>query len=130
MYGVYSFEVKLNVSKMKKALLVILVILCSLVVYSKDNVVNDSAENSQKVVINHKMIENFNSVQSDESGITFLDLIRTSSAEDVKLMYHAYQHSEITLSNKESIDEKIAELKSEVEAAENDIKQTRLLSKR
>ncbi len=107
---------------MKKVFLILLVILSSMMVYSKDNPENKTKGTDKEVIINHTMIENFNAVEYDENTITFYDLIETCSLDDVKLIYHAYQHGESRMCNQQELNEKLAELQSLTENPAQDVK--------
>lgn len=111
---------------MKKLLFIILMVLCSLAVYSDDNEVVTSGENTSEAVINHKMIERFNAVEFDESTITCLDLIKSYSIDDVRLIYTAYRQGEFVVHDKKMLDIKLAELKSETKNTNTYVKQVRL----
>ncbi len=115
---------------MKKILFEILIVLSSLAVYSNDNVVVNTEESTPKVVINHKLIENFNAVEFDENTITCLDLINSYSIDDAKLIYTAYQQGEFVVNDKEKLEIKLAELRSETENTDTYVKQVRLYSKK
>ena len=111
---------------MKKVSFILLIVLSSVIVYSKENQENKTKETDTQIVINHTMIENFNAVEYDENTITFYDLIETCSLDDVKLIYHAYQHGESRICNQEVLDEKLAELQSLTENPAQDVKKIQL----
>ena len=113
---------------MKKVLVAILIILSSMAVYSNDNEELNTDELSQEVVINHKMIENFNAVEFDENTITCVDLFKSYSIDDARLIYTAYQQGEIVIKNKEELKIKLAELRSETENSNTYIKHITLYS--
>ncbi|MBN2522253.1 MAG: hypothetical protein JXB24_03215 [Bacteroidales bacterium] len=107
---------------MKKVFLILLIILSSMMVYSKDNPENKTKGTDTKVIINHTMIENFNAVEYDEQTITFFDLIGTCSLDEVKLIYHAYQHGDSRICNQEVLNEKLTELQSMTENPAQEVK--------
>jgi hypothetical protein len=113
---------------MKKVLLAILIIFSSLAVYSNDNEELNTEELSQEVVINHKMIKNFNEVKFDENTITCLDLIKFYSIDDARLIYTAYQQGEIVIKDKDELEIKLAELRSETENSNTYVKHIPLYS--
>lgn len=113
--------------KMKKILLAILIVLCSLAVYSNDNEEIKTEDVTHEVVINNKMIENFNALEFENTN-TCLDLFKSYSIDDAKLIYTAYQQGEFVLNNKEEIEVKLAELKSETENSNTYVKHIPLYS--
>ena len=113
---------------MKKVLLAILIVLSSLAVYSNDNEELNAEQPSQEVVINYKMIKNFNAVEFDENTITCVDLIKSYSIDDARLIYTAYQQGEIVIKDKKELEIKLAELRSETENSNTYIKHITLYS--
>ena len=115
-------------SDMKKLLLVILIVLTSLAVYSNDTDQLNTEGDTQEVVINHKMIENFNAIEFDENAISCLDLFKSYSIDEAKLIYTAYQQGEFVIKDKVELDTKLAELKSETENSNTYVKHIPLYS--
>jgi len=116
------------VPEMKKVLLAILIIFSSLAIYSNDNEELNTEEISHEVVINHKMIENFNAFEFDDNTITCVDLMKSYSIDDAKLIYTLYQQGEIVIKDKEKLEIKLAELRSETENSNTYVKHIPLYS--
>jgi hypothetical protein len=98
--------------------LAILLTISFITIHAKEPEGNKAENQRPKVVINHKMIERFNQADFDENALTFQDVLRTYSMEDVKLLTHTYRNTEFVYTDKETMDEKLAEMKSGMEEQE------------
>lgn len=61
------------------------------------------AQESEKVVINTKMIERFNSVEVGNDFITFNGLVEELNFEDIKEVYTAYYEDNININSKTEV---------------------------
>ncbi|MBN1952424.1 MAG: hypothetical protein JW801_14580 [Bacteroidales bacterium] len=76
---------------------------------------NTNDDGQAIVVINHKMIERFNRIEYDSTAMSFQDVIRNYTMEDVKLIAHSYLNGDFVAADKVTLDEKLAEMKAEMD---------------
>ena len=104
------------IKKLLCATLLLTISLTSL--FSQDGQVQDPEGNFPGVVINHSMIERFQKVDYDGSAMTFQDILRSYSVEEVKLLVHAYTHSDYIFEDRQGLDDKLAEMEMAIEETE------------
>ncbi len=61
----------------------------------------------EKVVINKKMIERFNDLKVDEDFITFNELVRELSFDEMKCVFAAYYTDQISINSRSEVDKAI-----------------------
>lgn len=83
-------------------------------IQAQDSKIPGHTDQQAEVVINHKMIERFRQADFDSTAMTFQDIVREYNMEEVSLLVHSYHYSEFNFTDKPQMDEKLAEMKSEM----------------
>lgn len=58
-------------------------------------------KNKEQIVVNHKMIERFNSCEYAEETLNYSDILKSYSFDEVKSIIHGYNNDEISLTKTE-----------------------------
>lgn len=77
--------------------------------------ISDHTNAQSRVVINHAMIERFHQAEFDSNAMTFQDILRSYSMDDVVLLVHSYRSGDLILTDKPGMDEKLAQIKLQMD---------------
>ena len=77
------------------------------------------AQETDKVVINTKMIERFNDLEVDEDFITFNELVQELSFDEMKMVITVYYTEHININSKSEVYKALQQQKKMQEESEN-----------